>query len=334
MAGNPRFSTSSNLLLCEDGKRLLAYPEACTTDRLNLPTTVQVISAHTFTAAPALQRIVTANTIPAKAEKEAFELKGVYAQVPTSALAAYRKAWGLPLLCVLNEGEVLNETVSSTLTADDAVEFRAITAACGTAPSLSENVPVWLTTKLPKDALSLIYFPTIPTMITLAGSTNDIKPSDCFYAWTLQDGVFAATTPETKGAYLLLATETAADKELTLRFSSFSAAPMPLTGLTGNGTNYLIDLTGCYVYDNATGSFTLTPDKAVTLAPFQGVLTSYPDCPAMIEGPDLGILGITDFTVPSSTDRPSYDLKGRPLSPLHPSEGVVITKNGKKRLYR
>lgn len=326
--GHTAYKVISSVLYTADGTRLIACPEGRTSHKLSLPAAVRTIGSHSFTAAPRLERIVATSATPATAEANAFEVNTIYAQVPVSSAAAYRTAWGLPILFSVKAGDTLADDVAAQATTRDAVELCATNNTnCGLAPALATDVPLWLTRSFLSTELSPVYFPTTPTALSVESTDASEVEGPASLKLYAYDGEKFVVATASAGAFLMTVPAAWSGKSLTLRFAHSQAAPQPYSGFTGNGTTDGIPPTfNCYDYDATANQFVYNAGtSASVLAPFSAVLVG-DGTPATIDGPDF-LSGIQGITI-SEKAHHYFTPAGRPAA--SGQRGVLIRDDGRK----
>ena len=248
-------------------------------------------------------------------------------------MATTRQATSMPVVVSLEEGAALSD--AAELSQTDAVRFNAIgTQSCGTAPSLSTEVPAWLTVEANSAKYSPVTFPTLPTRISVEGLSVKQTPLSALKLYTYNDGKFVEVTSPGVGAYMVAFPEAWNGRKVTFHFAHMQPeATLSTDGLSGNPTSQVLTTTQrYYVYDAATDVFHLQPEgENATLYPFGALLfTSAADAPQTIAGP--GTLTSIRSVPGTSTLSPSciYDVQGRKHPSLkHRAPGTYIV-NGHK----
>lgn len=327
--GNKKYKATSNVLYTADGTRLVAFPEGRLSHTLNLPAVCTTIGSHAFTSAPNLERIASAATTPATAEKESFEIKTVYAQPLTARADAFRAAWGLPILFKVSATATLSDENAAKASTTDAVELVCDGTSTGTAPSLASDVPLWLSRTCLSTQLYPVYFPTAPQKVSVEGfSTND-TPVSSLRLFSYIDGTFVPVSSPSAGAYLMTVPTAWSGRQIVIRFNHSETAILPVSGFSGNGTTDNLSVTtGCYDYDSVNNifSYNAASPSLPTLSPFEAVLAGYEGCPATIKGPDF-TTGINELSDPS---RPHQFFSPDGKEAQAHSHGVLIRDDGQK----
>lgn len=327
-SSNPSYRAVNNVLYTADRTTLLAYPEGIVSHTLNLPATVTSINGEAFTAAPNLDRIVPQTDVPATAIEGAFECKDVYVQVTPDLAAAYRTAWGLPIVVNVAVGETLSDDDVALLTSTDAINLNLTSEGWGKTATAVTTIPVWLTTTLSSEQLSPLYFPSTPTRLSVANLPVSSTSIEALQTFVYQDGSFTTPTSLTTGAYLVASPSDWDGSSVTFRFPSAASTVNTTAGFAGNGTTADALVTArAYSYNAEEDMFTLNNEgTTVTVSPFGALLIAGENPAATINGPIVS--GIHDAVV--SDDKSAghiYELNGRriisgKLNNLHP--GVYI----------
>lgn len=328
---NKYYKSISNVLYTANGSRLIAYPEGRLSHTLNLPSTVNTIGSHAFTTSPNLDRIVSTENTPAIAENEAFEEMTMYAQIPISNIDDYRETWGLPILFQVEANNTLSDEYANKSTITDAVEFVNDNNDTGTAPTLSDNIPLWFTYTCNSSQLLPIYFPTAPISVRVEGLATSATPISSLKLYNWNKEVFESTSIPTSGAFLLSVPTDWNGKQVTIRFAHCNAASLPLSDFSGNGTTDKLSVsTGCYKYDTASNLFTYDAASPYlpTLNPFEAILIGYEGCPTTVLGPDF-TSSINNIFINSQNYR-FYTPDGRQANPQIQQKGIFIREDGLK----
>lgn len=331
--GNTAFSVVENVLCSADGKVLIAYPEGNIAHAFSIPSTVDVIACKAFTGVDELDCIIPSTSLPIVLP-QAFTDCTVRFQSSEANIATTRQATSMPVVVSLEDGTTLSD--AAELSQTDAVRFNAIgTQSCGTAPSLSTEVPAWLTVEANSAKYIPVTFPTLPTRISVEGLSVKQTPFSALKLYTYNDaGKFVEVASPDAGTYMVAFPEAWNGRKVTFHFAHLlSEATLSTDGLSGNPTSRVLTTTQrYYAYDAATDVFHLQPEgESATLYPFGALLfTSAADAPQTIAGP--GILTSIHRVSGTSTLSPSciYDVQGRKQPSLkHRAPGTYIV-NGHK----
>ena len=331
-SGNKQFKAVSDVLYSSDGSRLIAFPEGRLSHRLSLPGAVRTIGAHAFTKAPELERVViTGTSTKVAVEDEAFEDVKFFVQVAPSQAAAYRSAWGMPIVASVAATASLSEANASLLTTDDAVDFSATDTKCGTAASLPTEMPVWLTRTFKAGQLYLMCFPTAPTAVSVEGLKQSETSLTDLRLLTFDGATFTPGTECTAGAWLMQVPDSWGGKRVTFRFAHAAASALAENMLSGNGTTAVADYAGLYYnYDAAANRFTRQPAGSIAVQPFTALLKATEAMPETIDGPAI-VSGIGNVTIDGGEAK-LFTPAGRQASAADKS--VVISTKGVKVVRR
>ena len=330
--GNSAYEAEGNVLLSADGKVLVAFPEGNIAHAYQLPQRVKIIACKAFTDADELDCIVPSAAIPTVLP-QAFGENAIRFQTSEANIVTTRQATSQPVVVSLEEGTALSE--STELTQADAVRFNVNgTQTCATAPSLSTDVPAWLTVEANSDVCTPITFPSLPTRLSVEGLSVKQTPLSAVKFYAYNEGKFVEVSTPGAGSYLVAYPQAWNGRKVTFHFAHMLAdAALATDGLSGNPTPSILTTTQRhYAYDAATNVFTLQPEgETATLYPFGALLfTSASDAPQTIAGP--GTTSSIRDAQGTSALAPShiYDVQGRKQSTLkHHAPGTYIV-NGHK----
>lgn len=331
-AGNPAYAAAENVLLSADGKVLVAYPEGNIAHAFQLPQGVKVIACKAFTEAKELDCIVPSASLPVVLP-QALGDNVIRFQTSEANMAATRRVTAQPVVVLLDAGTTLSE--SAELSQTDAVCFSANDAQiCGTAPSLSAEIPAWLTIEANSAVYSPITFPTVPTRISVEGLPVAKTSLSALRFYTYSEGKFVEVATPEAGTYFVAYPDAWNGRKVTFHFAHLLANATPVTdGLSGNPTSRILTTTQRhYAYDAAANVFTLQPEgESATLYPFGALLlTSAADAPQTIAGPGTISSIYNAQGTPTSSHSHIYDVQGRKQSSLeHRAPGTYIV-NGHK----
>lgn len=285
---NPVFSTKDDIVYSADGATLVAYPEARLAHSYTLPTEVTTLRECAFTSAPELDRLVCNASTPVSAVAADMKEAGIYVQVPIAHAAAYRQAWGAPMVYTLASDATMSSTETALVADADAVDFQSNEGQTGSAASLPTTNSVWLTSSLKAGEYVPVCFPTAPTRLSVDGlSVNDTSADALtLYAWN--GTKFVRATSPSAGTYLMTVPQAWDGKQLTLRFSQSAAAATPTEGFFGNSaTANAQTMSAYYVYDASTNLFTLqaAEESGAVLRPFSATLIAKDGAESVVGGP-------------------------------------------------
>jgi len=253
----------------------------------------------------------------------------MYAQPSITRVDAFRTAWRLPILFKVSATATLTDENAAKATTTDAVELVCNGTATGTAPSLANNVPLWLSRTCLSTQLYPVYFPTAPQSVSVEGLSTSETPVTSLRLFGYADGNFVTVSSPAAGAYLMTVPTTWSGKQIVIRFSHSVAATLPLSGFSGNGTTDNLSVTtGCYEYDSASNLFSYNAESPSlpTLCPFDAVLVGYNGCPATVKAPDF-TTGISEL---SSSSRPHHYYSPDGKEAKSRSKGVLVRDDGRK----
>ncbi len=338
--GNAAYKSTDGGLYTADGSTLLACIEGLPSHVFTLPATVTEVNSHAFTSLANVDYIEPQSTVPATLLPSAFDDKATHVLAPVQSLAAYRSAWGLPLLVAVESGEQLSDDVASQLQSTDAVLFRAAPdGSCGEAPTLSADVPVWLSLSFPANTLQPVCFPTALQRVSVNGLSISQTPADdlTLYAYT-SDG-FKPTAERSAGAYLLGVPQDWLGKTVTLRFASSQPSASIVKGFCGNGS--VVNVTASipyYIYSASADVFTLQSEQpSLTLTPFAACLIGDADSPQTVRGP-MATTAVSNASAVTSGKSTAFSVDGRGVSAhdvknANVPQGVYVV-DGKKMLVK
>ncbi len=339
-SGNTAYKSIDGGLYTADGLTLLACPEGLPSHVFTLSSAATQVSSHAFTSLTNYDYIETTSAVPPTLLPSAFDDKSVHVLVPTQSLAAYRAAWGLPLLVAVEAGDQLADDVASQLQSTDAVLFRANgEGVCGEAPSLSADVPVWLSFSSASNTLLPVCFPTALQGLSVNGFSKSQTTADALSLYAYTDGSFKQTTQPNAGAYLLGVPQDWLGKSVTLSFASSQPSASIAEGFCGNGSVASVSsATPYYIYNASSDVFTLQQGQtSLTLTPFSACLVGDADSPQTVRGP-LATTGIGSVSSLQADGSSVYSLSGRGVSASKLKKGAaqqgVYVVDGQKVLVK
>lgn len=331
-SGNKSYRATSNVLLSADGSQLLAYPEGRLSHRYTMGSTIKSIAANAFTRAPQLERITTSSATPPSLSNEALGETTFFVQTSAKNAAAWRTALEHPIVLNASASSTLSASDAAVLADGDAVDLNATDTQCAKAPDLSADVQIWLSRTYAGKQLYPIYFPFVPTSVSVEGLKLEDTPLSALTLFEYNNGSFVHTTDLKPGAYLVLFPDTWSTGKTTFHFAAKGTAALATEGFTGNGSTDAVQVTGnAYSYDAATNTFNLQSGTTIEVQPYAAILMHSEGMPNTIAGPDF-TSGIHDITINSSATERLYTPAGIVARPNH--HGVVISQSGQKRMQK
>ena len=324
-SGNLAYKSLDGGLYTADGTTLLEAIEGLPSHVFTLPADVTMVSSHAFTSLANVDYIVAQSTVPPTLLPTAFDDTDIHVLAPVQSLAAYRTAWGLPLLVAVEADEQLSDDVAAQLQSGDAVLFRANQdGVCGEAPSLSADVPVWLSLSFPANTLLPVCFPSTLQRLSVNDLLAAQASADDLSLYAYADGNFKQTAQRSAGAYLLGVPQSWLGKTVTLRFPSSQSSASIVKGFYGNGTVASVSgSTPYYIYNVSTDVFTLqTAEPSFTLTPFSACLVGDAASPETVRGP-IATTSIKNASLSSSDKSAAFSLDGRGVSASHLKKTAV-----------
>lgn len=333
---NPFYHTSEGVLYTDELKTLRAYPEGKIDHTFTLPQSVTNIAECAITAVPELNCLVCNSSEPVNAIAYDFENAKYFVQVTPEQATLYHQKWNAPLLFDIPIGHNLTSAQTALLNANDAININADEQQSATAENIANTQKVWLTTTFSDNQLRPLYFPCVPSRITVDGLSINDTPISALKLYTYTGKDFVPVTEVKPGAYLVEVPHTWSNRTVTIQFSSTQNEPTYGQYFVGNGTVNNVNVSqATYQYNAEEDVFYLqSTNQELTLFPFTSALlfnNEYPN--NTISGP-RSITCILATKNDKGNANAIYDINGRKFEQKkHLRPGVYII-NGCKNIIK